>query len=564
MATVEETIRAHRRYREVISMTGTPRVDAELRRIAGTDGLGVAVLVAWQQGLRSGHIPSQAEPAGAGYPADQARPAGTPRAAHPGARVLPAGDGCRYRFVHVPVRQFRGDKPELARRGIMNPDADPAGLVYHEDGLVCRLSFPDPGAVGLTGEDIAEILDRLAGQGILVPAALDGDQIRFRDPAAARRIARDGGNVYLRVEHRPLDAAAIELPGRLDRPAVREQVVAALRYRSACNYCSVGALNPREATIHSVHARPAARPGQADLATVRDYQLGFTFAPVGDPEDVCHFLAWDFPQDGGAALTMEPQAYSFSDLMRLVYVINEDIDGFRLGAHADPPPAPVAGVCNHWAGNSIYHQHYQFFRIADLPLPYASAAGEAGTASSAGRPLVRLRDVEVRRIEPWPAPAYLIRSAEPGLPADLVRVAEAVAARWRARNDGEDRFYGNGITIGNHTQNIFVTSDGERLSAVFIPRHRGRINTTGAGNPIQKRNAGVLEMMGYFIIDDAADFDRIAGMAPGDRRALGDSWLTELSPDPAVIDEFEADLRTGLPADLRAPSPAPPAGYPAR
>ena len=100
------------------------------------------------------------------------------------------------------------------------------------------------------------------------------------------------------------------------------------------------------------------------LRTVRNYQLGFTFAPVGKPEEVCHFLAWDFPHINDVVMSMEPHAASFSDLVTLVQVINDDIRQFcRTDKRRPPEPGPIYGVCNHWAGNTIYHQHYQFFQL---------------------------------------------------------------------------------------------------------------------------------------------------------------------------------------------------------
>ena len=66
-------------------------------------------------------------------------------------------------------------------------------------------------------------------------------------------------------------------------------------------------------------------------------------------------------------------------------------------------------------------------------------------------------------------------------------VADRVAREWQILSEGEDLSYGNGITIKNHTQNIFVTTDGEQLSAVFIPRDRTKIDTSKKGNLIQKK-----------------------------------------------------------------------------
>jgi len=525
MNSVEQAIGA--RYREVIAQTDMNQVSEEVRRIAAEDGLGVAIGVAWQHGLRIGHIPLT------GGDAPEHAP-GPPAAPGSQIRGIAASDDCPYAFVHVPVREFRHDKAELMRRGIMNSHADPALLIYHEDGLVGTFSFGLPRPAALPDEEIRELLGVLERQGLLARANLSSPQVRFKDLAARERIETSGEKVYVRVEKHSLDRG-VRLPARLDREAVRRYLADALRFRSACNYCSVQALNPREATIHSARLGGYAGQPQDDLAAVRNYQLGFTFAPVGDPRTACHFLAWDLPHINDLVVTTEPQAYPVSDLARLVSVINGDIRGFGRERNADPGPVPISGVCNHWAGNSIYHQHYQFFRIAGVPL----AAVPVTT-----RPLAAVQDVQVRKVGTlWPAPALLITSSRAGGEEDVARVADWLAREWQALSDGDDFSYGNGIAIKNHSENVFVTIDGDRLAAIFIPRSRRRLSTSDPANPIQKSNAGVLDMMGYFIIDDPGDFDVAAGMQPGDRKKLGDSWLAELAPDAGAIAEFEANVR---------------------
>jgi hypothetical protein len=515
MSSAEEAIRE--KYHAVIAMTDMNEVNEALRRIAAEAGLGVAILVAWQHGLRIGHIPLERDRSG--------------RVKRRQAELIAASDHCPYVFAHVPVRRIRGSKPELVELGIMNRDADPAWFIYHEDGLIGTFSFRDPASVKLTGEDIRAILEAFARQGVLIRANVDNRQIQFKDPAARRHIEESGEHVYVRAENQPLDKGM--LPGALDREDVRDYVVRALEKKSACNYCSVQAFNPHEATIHSAHISAGSGRWEEDLATVRNYQLGFTFAPFGDPREACHFLAWDFPHINDLVMNMDPQAYSFSDLIRLVRVINRGIGEFCDASQADRPPEPISGFCNHWAGNSIYHQHYQFLRIAGLPLV---------RALDSARPLVTYRGIQVRKPGGWPAPAFLITAPGPGRDREVMEVADRVAREWRVLNEGEDLSYGNGIVIENHTQNIFVTADGDRVSAIFIPRDRRRIDTSGPGNLLQKKNAGTLEMMGYFVIDDPHDFGELRKTSPEELRKLGDSWLSELAPDAAAIEEFETNI----------------------
>jgi hypothetical protein len=198
----------------------------------------------------------------------------------------------------------------------------------------------------------------------------------------------------------------------------------------------------------------------------------------------------------------------------------------------------VAGGCNHWAGNSIYHQHYQFFRIAQLPLLLASERSEV---------LVTYQDVEVRKLSAsWPAPAFIIRSLRPGGDEDVIKVADSVAREWRVLSHGEDRSLGNEIVIKDYTQNILVTIDGDQLTAIFIPRLRSKASTGDADNAIQKSNAGILEMMGYFVIDEPEDFEVLKGMSASQRERLGNSWLSELGPHANTVQEFEKNVRVCL------------------
>lgn len=544
MRPIEAVISDPEIYGKIISMTDMNQVSEELRGVVQRDGLGVALLVAQHHGLEIGHIPE--------YPGGTAS---SPRSGE-GASVMSDRQGCPYVFVHVPVRQFRSDKAELVSRGIMNRNVNQDRLIYHEDGLVGNFSFQDRGSYGLTEPDIEDILIALAKQGALRKANINHPrQIQFKDPEARRPIKKSGKEIYVRVEDRPL-TRGVKLPGAHNTEQIREYIGRELRRRTACNYCSAQALTPHEATIHSAHAMQR----DHDLGTVRNYELGFTFAPFGNPREVCHFLAWDFPQIDDLLINMEPQDYSFGDLMRLVRIINRDIREF-CGRHS-ASPFPISGCCNHFAGNSIYHQHYQFFHIPDLPLLRASGAT---------RLLATYSGISVERVDKWPSPAYLIRSPGPGRDAEVMDVAEHVARQWCRLSEGKDMFYGNGIALDNHTQNIFGTIVDDRPVAVFIPRDRRNLHALDQATGFEKRNAGVLEMMGYFVIDDPGVFDEISRPAFA-RRALGDFWLARLSPDMDVIREFEAtigisrdrharylkmllpDMQMPLPRDISAPS----------
>ena len=540
MPTFEEAIRAL--YPGVTSDDGvivdpcvlddkvTQSASEKLHSIATREGLGVAIVAAWRHGLMDGHIPLTLA-ALSGPPED------------PRAKTLEGDGDCPYTFVYVPVRKYRSQPDKLIKLKIMNENADPEDFIYHEDGLVSLLSFPEPRPARLKDSGIADILEVLRKQAVLAPVNLNNRQIQFKDLSAKKRLQGSGSPVYVVNDLEDWDKRT--LPRPFAGTKIKEYVERILKSRMACNYCSVHALNPREVTIHSTYVHTFAEERDAQLATVRNYQLGFTFAPIGDPERVCHFLAWDFPHINDVVMNMDPQVYSFSDLIKLVRVINKDISDFCTKHQVVDAPQPISGACNHWAGNTVYHQHYQFFRLSKLPLL------EAGMA--AGAPLATYKGVEVRRVAAgWQAPAYIIQPTGNALDEDVMHFADLVAREWRLLSEGEDLTYGNGISIKNHTQNIFVTTVEGRLTAVFIPRYRNKITTKKLGNDFQKVNVGVLEMLGYFVIDDPDHYELLnEKMSPYKRKKLADSWLTELAPDEDAIKSFQDNVKICFQDDVR-------------
>ena len=66
----------------------------------------------------------------------------------------------------------------------------------------------------------------------------------------------------------------------------------------------------------------------------------------------------------------------------------------------------------------------------------------------------------------------------------------------------------------------------------------------GPGNLVQKKNAGALEMMGYFVIDDPQEFEELEKKSLTSTEELRKlrSWLSELAPDAAAIREFETNM----------------------
>ncbi len=356
--------------------------------------------------------------------------------------------------------------------------------------------------------------------------------------------------MYVKIDSDHLGENSIILPARYE--PLRKLIWETIQYKSSCNYCSVAVLNPREATIHSTPVHAGSEPQGQVRATVRNYRFGFTYAPLGDPNTACHFLAWDFPHINDLVMNMDPQSYSFSDLIKLVSVINGDLRTFCARFGVDEDAAPVSGVCNHWAGNTIYHQHYQFFRLPDIPVLRARPR----------RTLANVESVAVTRLD-WPMPVYEIANCPgaAGDDADLMFVADRVAGYWQELNadrqhhehDEYDRRYGNGILIKNHTQNIFVTQEGGRTRALFVPRLRldGKLRASAAlsvagERTMVKNNLAVLEALGYFVIDDPADLDPLLRATPAQRTRLGEEWLQAVAPFDGCIDAFETLLAERL------------------
>ena len=132
-------------FHEIIHLRDTQSANEKLRsEVIRRQGLGVAILIAWQHGLQSQHIPTDVEVDG--------HRAGDPES------LDPDEGECAFRFVHVPVRRYRRDTDVLIELKILNSNPDPTGYVYHEDGLIGGFSFQDPELVGLNNDEVEEIL----------------------------------------------------------------------------------------------------------------------------------------------------------------------------------------------------------------------------------------------------------------------------------------------------------------------------------------------------------------------------------------------------------------------
>src|SRR6516165_9657074 len=114
MSTISELIRVN--FSRIVAEESTYKANEALRKLREKSGLGVAILVAWQHGLCEDH--RHIDPWGGEV------------------RIKEAEQDCPYVFVHAPARQYRRDTAKLIEKGLFNPNADPASLVYHEEGLI--------------------------------------------------------------------------------------------------------------------------------------------------------------------------------------------------------------------------------------------------------------------------------------------------------------------------------------------------------------------------------------------------------------------------------------------
>jgi hypothetical protein len=308
--------------------------------------------------------------------------------------------------------------------------------------------------------------------------------------------------------------------------------------QNPCYYCSCPEINPAEVVIDL----DAPRHGLS-----RDYSLGFTFTPFGNPLSVVHFLAWDRARN---PLNMNRTPVTVSDLVKLTREINLSIRSFFAETGVRDYPV-LDGISNGWAGNTIYHQHFQFFQ-PEYPSPLVHSR-RAGRTS-----LVHRDDVSVLRLR-WPAPVYCIRAAD-ALNTGLV--GNDIAGIWRlfggARKVPYKHFLDGyvptkGERVPAHTQNLYVPGQHLGTTAYLVLRDRERVDfeptpddfvNSSKGRKAQpKKNIGVLESTGTLIVDDAALFAEMKGWAPADISKQITKMIASIRPDGAKVDEFEAAVR---------------------
>jgi len=307
-----------------------------------------------------------------------------------------------------------------------------------------------------------------------------------------------------------------------------------------CFYCSCPEVNPAEV----VAELDGPRHGLS-----RHYSIGFTFAPFGNPLTVVHFLAWD---RAARPLNMNRVPMTVSDLVKLTREINLSIRTFFADTIIRDYPV-LDGISNGWAGNTIFHQHFQFF-CPEYPSPVLSARS--------ARLVVKRDDVTVRRLQ-WPAPVYAIR-AEDALNTGLL--GNDLAGIWRLLGGSRKVPYkpfrdgyipSEGEKVHAHTQNLYVPGEALGRAAFVVLRDRERIDYQPQPEELvnpekrfraqRKDNLGVLEATGTLIADDSTTFSEMKRWQPADISSQIRQMIAAIAPPRRKITEFETAVHELFP-----------------
>ena len=321
-----------------------------------------------------------------------------------------------------------------------------------------------------------------------------------------------------------------------------DRIVTHERDQNPCFYCSCPEINPAEVVIDL----DGPRHGLS-----RHYSLGFTFAPFGNPLTVVHFLAWDRAHP---PLNMNRTPMTVSDLVKLTREINLSIRAFFAETGVRDFPV-LDGLSNGWAGNTIYHQHFQFFQ-PEYPSPILRSR------HAVRKCLVQREDVTVQRPQ-WPAPVYCIRAAD-ALNTGLV--GNDLAGIWRLLGGSRKVAYKpfrdgyvptKSERVPAHTQNLYVPGQLLGTTAYLVLRDRERVdfkptpddfvNSTKGRKARPKENIGVLESTGTLIVDDAELFAEMTRWAPADITKQIGKIIASVKPDGAKVADFEAAVRELFP-----------------
>ncbi len=392
---------------------------------------------------------------------------------------------------------------------------------------------------------------------ILLELNIDGQVQNLAQPTA-RLGGRRGENILnvpirrYRGDRERLAALNIMKPQHLWN---RSALVTHEQVSNACNYCSAAEINPCEVVVRIEGAR---------FGLSRNYGLGFTFAPFGNPLSAVHFLAWHYASGGPSArpLNMNRTPITFSDLVEMTRRINTSIAEFFAGTGIREHPV-IDGVSNGWAGNTIYHQHFQFFQPEySCPITNEALLDAGAVDHGHGRPqpvtVLESEDIRISRLA-WETPIYKI-SADDSINIGLV--GNDMAGVWRLlggaalvpyRSFPEDYEPREGEMVPVHTQNLYVPgSERGRVAYIllrdkrridFLPGPNDYVNIVTGRRAQPKTNIAVLEATGTMIVDDQASFEEMRGWSPDDISAQVAMMTAAIQPDERKVRRFEKSVQ---------------------
>lgn len=305
-----------------------------------------------------------------------------------------------------------------------------------------------------------------------------------------------------------------------------------------CFYCSAGEINPSEVVVNI--SGPC-------MGLSRNYTLGFTFSPFGNPMSVVHFLAWDCAKN---PFNMSRVPMTVSDLIEMTRQINLSIAQFFAGTEVTDYPI-IDGVSNGWAGNTIYHQHFQFFQPEYKP-PILN-----GNLQN-NNPVLKRDDVLISDLS-WEVPVFKVSADHP---ISVGLVGNDLAGIWRLLGGLQKvpfkTFQDGHIPAENekvpvHTQNLYVPGKSLGKEAYLLLRDIRRVKfepnnsdyVDGEKKLIaqKKTNIGVLEASGTMIVDDHESFLEMATWEPATVSRQIDMMVKAVCPNPKKTETFRKSIR---------------------
>lgn len=281
------------------------------------------------------------------------------------------------------------------------------------------------------------------------------------------------------------------------------------RNEQVCFFCSSPRLTPKQVLFDYT------------LSNGNIYQCGFTFAPFGKPKSVFHHVMWR-KYDNNYVEDMGFYKHTISDLVDLV-VANSN----AYNKYSENNNFVVDGFFNGWAGNSIFHQHFQFASFDNLPIREAVVF----------EIVVDKDDFKIEKLD-WPTTVYRI---EANSVEKLKEVSTTLGMLWKKQHDVAIpdfvKYMNTDIRVNNHTQNIYVPGNEKGRVVYFFLRYRSRGNAEvffDDGKTVIKNNLAVIEMVGRFIIDDDESFAVISELSIDKRDLVMQSWLSCVDPIEGV------------------------------